>query len=103
MQAKEFNLYLRPDTNTKGYCNWFFFKVLRKAEGKLPRKKITINIMNMYKKKILFKHEAKPLACSQEIFCKGFVMQELENVQWKTNPFSNIGYGLVSSQVLTST
>ena len=65
---------MRPDTNTKGYCNWFFFKVLRRPEGKLPRKKITINIMNMYKKKILFKHEAKPLACSQEIYYKGFVM-----------------------------
>lgn len=22
-----YDLYLRPDTNTNGYCNWFYFKV----------------------------------------------------------------------------
>ena len=90
-------MYLRPDTNTKGYINWFFFKVMRKTvDGRLPRRKYTFNIMNMYKKKILFRHDAKPLACFDEIHYKGFITQELENVKWKTSPFSNVGYGLVS-------
>ena len=25
----DFNMYLRPDTNTRGYCNWFYFKMTR--------------------------------------------------------------------------
>jgi hypothetical protein len=97
VQSTEFNLYLKPDTNTKGYCNWFFFKVKRSTAGRLPRRKYQFNIMNMYKKKILFRQEAKPLACFSEIYCKGFIIQELENVMWKTSPFSNVGYGLVTT------
>ena len=50
----------------------------------------------MYKKKILYRSEAKPLACFSEIHHKGFIMQELENVNWRPNQFSNIGYGLVT-------
>lgn len=97
VQPREFNLYLKPDTNTKGYCNWFFFKVKRRpdAKGKLPRRVYQFNIMNMYKKKILYRQEAKPLACTSEIMYRGFIMQELENVNWKSSQFSNIGYGLV--------
>lgn len=48
--------------------------------------------MNMYKKKTLYKLDAKPLACFSEIYYKGFIMQELENVAWKHSQFSNIGY-----------
>ena len=53
----EFNLYLKPDTNTKGYCNWFFFQVKRRADanGHFPRAKFQFNIMNMYKKKIIYR------------------------------------------------
>lgn len=32
VQPVEFNLYLKADTNTRGYCNWFFFKVIRKPD-----------------------------------------------------------------------
>ena len=74
VQPTEFNLYLKPDTNTKGYCNWFFFKVKRNPTGRLPQCKYQFNIMNMYKKKILFQHEAKPLACFSEIYKRGFIM-----------------------------
>ena len=34
-----------------------------KAATKFPRKKFMFNILNMYKKKTLYKSEAKPLAC----------------------------------------
>ena len=99
MQPQEFNLYLKPDTNTKGYQSWFFFKVKRKPDekGKYPRRTYQFNIMNMYKKKCLYRQEARPLACSSEIMYRGFIMQELENVLWKSSQFSNIGYGLVTS------
>ena len=41
VQSREFNLYLKPDTNTKGYCNWFFFKIVRRpdANGRYPKRK----------------------------------------------------------------
>jgi len=96
VQPHEFNLYLRPDTNTKGYCNWFYFKVTRKpdARGRFPAGKYSFNILNMYKKKILYRQEAKPLACFSEILYKGFTMQELEVIKWVTTPFQNVGYGL---------
>lgn len=57
--------------------------------------------MNMYKKKILYRQEAKPLACFSEIHHKGFMMQELECVSWKTANFTNIGYGLVNTHNFT--
>ncbi len=57
VQPREFNLYLKPDTNTKGYCNWFCFKIERKpdAKGRFSACKYQFNIMNMYKKKILYR------------------------------------------------
>ena len=76
VQPREFNLYLKPDTNTKGYCNWFFFKITRKPDdkGRFPRRSYQFNIMNMYKKKILYRNDAKPLASVQEILHKNFIM-----------------------------
>ena len=104
VQPREFNLYLKPDTNTKGYQSWFFFKIKRKpdAKGKFPRRTYQFNVMNMYKKKILYRQESRPLACNSEILYRGFIMQELENVHWKSSQFSNIGYGLVSGQNMSA-
>lgn len=102
VQPNEYNLYLKPDTNTKGFCNWFFFKIRRvlneKAE-RLKRKKIHFNIMNMYKKKILFRHEATPLACFSEIHRRGFVQMELETSTWTSKPFSNVTYAAISNKI----
>ena len=81
VQPEEFNLYLKADTNTRGYCNWFFFKVTRKAEKsaiKFKRKKYMFNILNMYKKKTLFKKDAKPLACKKEILPNGFFSTDFD-------------------------
>lgn len=66
MQTSEsdFHLYLRADTNTKGYCNWFFFKIRRTSNA--PQS-IRINIVNMYKKKILYGNNAKPYCCFDQI------------------------------------
>ena len=75
VQPREYNLYLRPDTNTKGYCNWFFFKVTRRpdAKGRFPPCRYQMSILNMYKKKALYQQEAKPLACFKQIHVRGFV------------------------------
>lgn len=61
-----YDLYLRPDTNTNGYCNWYYFKVNFNhsyfdhanggGSGSTPinteSSKYTyrFNIVNMYKK-----------------------------------------------------
>jgi len=102
VQPYEYNLYLRPDTNTKGYCNWFFFKVKRQADanGRLPARVYQFNILNLYKKKILYRQDAKPLVCFTEIHNSRNVVikNEFEKAAWETSPFSNIGYGLLDSR-----
>ena len=98
VQQKEFNLYLRPDTNTKGYCNWFFFKVQRRptAKGRYPQQKYQFNILNLYKKKTLFANDARPLACFQEILNQGFMQLCSETSKWRPSQFSNINYSLTN-------
>ena len=88
VQPEEFNLYLKADTNTRGYCNWFFFKVTRKPEKssvKFKSKRYMFNILNMYKKKTLFKKDAKPLACKKEILPNGFFSTDFDTQIWKNN------------------
>ena len=45
----EYNLFLRPDTNTCGHMQWFYFTVKNKQKGK-----IKMNICNNRKAKTLF-------------------------------------------------
>lgn len=45
-----FDLFLRVDTNTKGYLNWFFFAVSKTRKGRT----VSINIVNMSKRDSLF-------------------------------------------------
>ena len=95
-------MYLKADTNTKGYCNWFFFKVTRKPEkgpNKFPRKKFMFNVLNMYKKKILYRQEARPLSCKVEILPNGFFSPDMQNQKWKTAHCSNINYMLVGPTI----
>jgi hypothetical protein len=49
----DFNAYLRSDTNTKGYCNWFFFRFSRVSKQAASYR---FNILNMYKRKTLYRH-----------------------------------------------
>jgi hypothetical protein len=85
VQPREFNLYLRPDTNTKGYCNWFFFKMRRppNENGKFTRRRYLFNVLNMYKKKTLYTHEARPLACFTEILQQGMMIMTNETAKWR--------------------
>ena len=102
VQPEEFNLYLKADTNTRGYCNWFFFKVTRKPDKgsvKFQRKKFMFNILNMYKKKTLFKKDAKPLACKREILPNGFFSADFDTQKWKNNHISNVHYIAVGPSI----
>jgi hypothetical protein len=47
----EYDLFLRVDTNTRGYFNWFHFEVYKTKKGKT----IKFNIVNNSKKDSLYK------------------------------------------------
>ena len=49
MKEKEYNLFLRPDTNTCGHMQWFYFKVTNSQKCK-----VRFNICNNRKAKTLF-------------------------------------------------
>lgn len=80
----DFNLYLRPDTNTKGYCNWFYFRITRTNRAAVS---LRFNILNMYKKKILYRHNAKPLICFDPSTTHA-------DSKWSSNNVSDIVYNL---------
>ena len=84
----DFNLYLRSDSNTKGYCNWFFFRIKR---GSHQPKSVRVNIMNLYKRSILFRSGEKPFCCFDS-------HEEPETVcdltKWHTNQVTDVQYGV---------
>lgn len=47
----EYDLFLRVDTNTRGYFNWFHFQVGKTQKGRT----VKFNIVNMTKKDSLYK------------------------------------------------
>lgn len=47
---KAYDVFLRPDTNTTGYFQWFYFRVKNRCKGT----KIRINIVNMTKRNSLY-------------------------------------------------
>jgi len=49
-KVNTYDVFLRPDTNTTGYFQWFFFKVKNKVRGS----KIRINVVNMTKRNSLY-------------------------------------------------
>ena len=57
----EYDLILSPDTNTKGYTQWYYFRVANTKVGKLYR----FNIINMIKPDSLYNHGMRPLLYSE--------------------------------------
>jgi len=45
-----YDIYLRPDTNTTGYFQWFYFRVKNKLKGT----KVRMNVVNMTKRNSLY-------------------------------------------------
>lgn len=47
---ESYDIFLRPDTNTSGYFQWFYFSVSNKLKGTTVR----LNIVNLTKKSSLY-------------------------------------------------
>ena len=57
-----YELFLQNDTNTKGYSQWFFFRITKGKKGQ----KIKLNIMNFQRKKTLYSSGLKIWYYSQK-------------------------------------
>lgn len=57
----EYDLLLRPDTNTKGHTQWFYFQI-----NSFKKINITINIINMAKPKSIFGRGGLPFCAITE-------------------------------------
>ena len=73
----EYNLFLRPDTNTRGHTQWFYFAVTNTEKGKT----VTFHILNCAKPFALLKSGMTPVSFS-EIDC------EENNIGWTTETFN---------------
>ena len=56
----EYDLILKPDYNTRGYTQWYYFRVSNTRPGKLYR----FNIINLMKPDSLYNHGMRPLVYS---------------------------------------
>jgi hypothetical protein len=56
----EYDLILKPDYNTRGNTQWYFFSVSNTRAGRLYR----FNIINMMKPDSLYNYGMKPLVYS---------------------------------------
>lgn len=53
--SKEYRLVLQNDINTKGFTQWFYFKVSQGGDSSEKRQRIKFNIVNLSKMNSLFK------------------------------------------------
>ena len=60
-EEDSYQLYLQNDTNTTGYIQWFFFRVSNTRKGK----KVNFNIINMLRKKCIYKRGLKIMVYSK--------------------------------------
>ncbi|KAL4495015.1 hypothetical protein ABPG72_015715 [Tetrahymena utriculariae] len=58
----EYDLYMRPDTNTKGHQSWFYFKISNTKANQTVR----FNVCNFQKKRSLYQRGLKPYILSQK-------------------------------------
>lgn len=68
----EYDLVLKPDYNTRGQTQWFYFQVKNPRAGRLYR----FNIINLLKPDSLYNHGMKPLLYSEinaQRYNKGWV------------------------------
>lgn len=76
VKADEYDLYVRPDSNTGGHFQWFYFKVSNVARHRTVR----FNIVNLSRKRSLYESGKRP-------FCSGQMEQDWRPIG------SNIVYG----------
>ena len=76
VSEKEYDLYMRPDTNSSKHHQWFYFKTTaHKAMGK-----VKFNILNFTKKKSLYHSGMKICICSVSEKIKQ--IKKKEKVSW---------------------
>ena len=56
----EYDLYMRPDTNTRGHHQWFFFKVTSRSN----LRSVKFNVINFTKPRSLYEYGMKVCICS---------------------------------------
>ncbi len=59
----EYDLYLSPDTNTKGHTQWYYFSVSNTRKGA----SVKVNIVNLMKPDSLYNYGMRPLSLSTTI------------------------------------
>jgi cytosolic carboxypeptidase protein 2/3 len=57
----EYDLILKPDYNTRGYTQWYYFRVSNTKAGKPYR----FNVINLMKPDSLYNHGMRPLVYSE--------------------------------------
>lgn len=57
----EYDLILKPDYNTRGYTQWYYFRVSNTKAGKTYR----FNIINLMKPDSLYNHGMRPVVYSE--------------------------------------
>ena len=57
----QYDLYMRPDSNTRGHCHWYHFRVRKMRRGVTYH----FSICNFTKKKCLYARGMKPFVSSQ--------------------------------------
>ena len=62
----EYDLILKPDYNTRGYTQWYYFRVSNTVAGRTYR----FNIINLLKPDSLYNHGMRPLMYSNLDACK---------------------------------
>jgi len=80
VSLKEYNLFLNPDTNTKGNSQWFYFAVTNTTKDSL----VKFNILNCTRSVGLFKDGMRPMVFSEQDFIE-------HKIAWSASTF-NVTY-----------
>lgn len=62
ISPKEYDLFMRTDSNTRGHCHWYNFKIKGMKRGV----RYKFNISNFTKKKCLYVRGMRPYIFSQK-------------------------------------
>jgi hypothetical protein len=79
-KEKEYDLYIRVDSNTRGHCNYYCFKVKNKNPGTYR-----FNIANLSMKKTLYERGMRPYAKSHKMGQRSSPWQQVgTNIRYST-------------------
>lgn len=85
----EYNLFLRPDTNTCGHMQWFYFKLTHLPQAS---RTVRINICNNRRAMTLFTRGMRPFAYSRHVLAT-------QGIKWQ-QAGSNVSYQKLATRDL---